>query len=161
MEGTNLWTVIANWTKETLGIETEGKEQELSTIPEQLIELNELLQQYKLSEAVDLPSYIPEGYQTTATFVDEREEVIVFFCQMENGDNEIAFQYKCWKNGMDTSEIQKNDENPEIYVASDGTAIYITPNMDVFNAIWVKGDVEIAILNVSSREELIKIIDSI
>lgn len=161
VEGSNLWAVIANWTKETLGIGSNIEKLDDSAIPEQLVELNNLLQQYKMSEAVDIPSYIPEGYQTTATFVDEREEVIVFFCQMENGDNEIAFQYKCWKNGMDTSEIQKNDENPEIYVASDGTAIYITPNIDVFNAIWVKGDVEIAILNVSSREELIKIIDSI
>lgn len=161
VEGTNLWTVIANWTMETLGIGTEGKEQESSTIPEQLIELNELLQQYKLSEAVGLPSYIPEGYQTTATFVDERENAIVFFCQLENGDDAMAFQYRFIREDDIASEIQKNDDAPEIYLASDGTTVYITPNMDVYNAVWTKGDVEVVIYNAPSREELVKIIDSI
>ena len=161
VEGSNLWSVIASWTKETLGIGTEGEKMETAVIPDQLVELNDLLQQYKLSEAVDLPSYIPEGYQTTATFVDERENAIVFFCQLENGDDAMAFQYRFIREDDIASEIQKNDDAPEIYLASDGTTVYITPNMDVYNAVWTKGDVEVVIYNAPSREELVKIIDSI
>ena len=161
VEGTNLWNVIVNWTKETLGIGTEGKKLEMTEVPEQLAELNAFLQQYKLAEAVKLPSYIPERYKATSTFVDDRDNVIAFICQMESDTDTIFLQYKCWKNGMDASEIQKNDESPEIYTASDDTTIYITTNMDVYNAVWVKGDVEVVIYNVPSREELIQIIDSI
>ena len=161
VEGSNLWTVIANWTKETLGIGTEGKEQELATIPEQLIELNELLQQHKLSETVGLPSYFPEGYKTTATYVDEREDATVIVCQMENGGNEIVFQFSLLKKDDGTSQIQKNEDDPELYSAPDGTPVYIVQNMDVYNATWTKGDVEIMILNIPSKEEMIKIIDSI
>lgn len=161
VEGTNLWTVIANWTKETLGIGTEGEKMERAFIPDQLVEFNELLQQYKLSEAVGLPSYIPEGYQTTATFVDERDDATVIICQMENGSDAIAIQYSLLKEEVDGSQIQKNENDPEIYLAPDGTPVYITSNMDVYNAVWTRGDVEIIIYNMPSREELIKIIDSI
>lgn len=161
VEGTNLWTVIANWTKETLGIGTEGEKMETAVIPDQLIELNELLQQYKLSEAVGLPSYIPEGYQTMNTFVDERNDATVIICQMENGNNAIAIQYSLLKKADGASQVQKNDDDPEIYLAPDGTPVYIIQNMDVYNAIWSKGNVEIMILNITSKEEMIKIIDSI
>lgn len=161
VEGTNLWTVIANWTKETLGIGAEGKKLESTEIPEQLVELNELLQQYKLSEAVGLPSYIPEGYQTTATYVDEREDATVIVCQLENGSNLVIFQYSFLKKADGASQVQKNDEDPEIYSAPDGTPVYIIQNMDVYNAIWSKGNVEMMILNITSKEEMIKIIDSI
>ena len=161
VEGTNLWTVIANWTKETLGIGAEGKKLESTEIPEQLVELNELLQQYKLSEAVGLPSYIPEGYQTTATYVDEREDATVIVCQLENGSNLVILQYSFLKKADGASQVQKNDEDPEIYSAPDGTPVYIIQNMDVYNAIWSKGNVEMMILNITSKEEMIKIIDSI
>lgn len=161
VEGSNLWAVIANWTKETLGIGSNIEKLDDSAIPEQLVELNNLLQQYKMSEAVDIPSYIPEGYQTTATFVDERDDATVIICQMENGSEAIAIQYSLLKEKVDGSQIQKNDDDPELYLAPDGTSVYIIQNIDVYNAIWTKGDVEIIILNITSKEELIKIIDSI
>lgn len=161
VEGSNLWTMIANWTKETLGIGSNIEKLDDSAIPEQLVELNNLLQQYKMSEAVDIPSYIPEGYQTTATFVDERDDATVIVSQLENGSDVVIFQYSLLKEKIDGSQIQKNDNDPEIYLAPDGTSVYITPNMDVYNAVWTKGDVEVIIYNVPSREELIKIIDSI
>ena len=161
VEGSNLWAVIANWTKETLGIGSNIEKLDDSAIPEQLVELNNLLQQYKMSEAVDIPSYIPEGYQTTATFVDERDDATVIICQMENGSEAIAIQYSLLKEKVDGSQIQKNDDDPELYLAPDGTSVYIIQNIDVYNAIWTKGDVEIMILNITSKEELIKIIDSI
>lgn len=161
VEGTNLWTVIANWTKETLGISTEGEKVEDSEIPEQLVELSERLKEYKLDVPYLLPTYIPKGYHTTATIVDERDDAIVVICQMENGSEAIAIQYSLLKEEVDGSQIQKNEDNPEIYLAADGTPVYIIQNMDVYNAIWTKGDIEIMILNIPAKEELIKMIDSI
>lgn len=161
VEGTNLWSVIVSWTKETLGIGSTVTEWSDKEIPEQLVELSEKMNEYKLDVPYLLPTYVPKGYETTATFVDERENAIVFFCQMEKGDSVIAFQYRLIRENDITSEIQKDNDSPEMYFTSDGTPVYITPNMDVYNAVWTKGDVEVIIYNVPSREELIKIIDSI
>ena len=153
--------MIANWTKETLGIGSNVTEWSDKEIPEQLVELSEKMNEYKLDVPYLLPTYVPEGYQTIATFVDERDDAIVIVCQMESGNNIIVFQYSLLKRGADGAQIQKNDIDPEIYLASDGTPVYITPNVDVYNAVWTKGDVEVTIYNIPSREELIKIIDSI
>lgn len=161
VEGTNLWNVIVNWTKETLGIGTNGEEWSDKDIPEQLVELSEKMNEYKLDVPYLLPTYIPKGYQTTATIVDERDDAIVIICQMENGSSAISIQYSLLKEEVDGSQIQKNENEPEIYLTTDGTPVYITPNMDVYNAVWTKGDVEIIIYNMPSREELIKIIDSV
>lgn len=161
VEGTNLWTVIANWTKETLGIRNGATEWSEEEIPDQLVNLNKLMEEYKLDVPYLLPTYIPKGYQTTATFVDERENSIVLFCQMENGNDAIALQYTLLKEDSAASQVQKNDDDPEIYLAPDGTPVYIIQNMDVYNAIWTKGDVEVIIHNMPSKEELTKIIDSI
>ena len=161
VEGTNLWTVIANWTKETLGIGTDGEEWSEVGIPEQFIELSEKMNEYKLDVPYLLPTYIPKGYRTTETIVDERDDAVVFICQMENGSNEVAFQFSLLKKDDGTSQVQKNEDDPEIYLGPDGTPVYIIQNMDVYNAIWTKGDVEIMILNIPSKEEMIKIIDSI
>lgn len=161
VEGSNLWTVIANWTKETLGFGTDGEEWSEEGIPEQFIELSDKMNEYKLDVPYLLPTYVPKGYQTTATFVDERESAIVFICQMESGNDVIVFQYSLLKDRGAASQVQKNDVDPEIYMAPDGTPVYIIQNMDVYNAIWTKGDVEVIIHNMPSKEELTKIIDSI
>ena len=161
VEGTNLWTVIANWTKETLGIGSNVTEWSDKEIPEQLVELDEKMNEYKLDVPYLLPTYVPKGYQTTLTTVDERDDAIVIVCQMESGNSIIFFQYSLLKEEVDGSQIQKNDIYPEIYLAPDGTPVYITPNVDVYNAVWTKGNVEVTIYNIPSREELIKIIDSI
>ena len=123
--------------------------------------MNEYLQQYKLSEAVDLPSYIPARYNTTTTVVDDREDVIVLYCQLEDGNHSIVLQYRCWKDGRSATEVQKGIEDPEEFITGDGQIIYIVSNMDLFNAIWIKGDIECAIYGISSREELVKIISSL
>ena len=161
VEGTNLWTVIANWTKETLGIGTEGEKLEASVFPEQLADLRECLKQYKLAEAVSLPTYIPDGYVATNTLVDEREDVTVFVCQLENGVETMVFQYRCWKDSGSATETQKNLEDPEEYVTKEDQVVYIVKNMDLYNAVWVKGDIECAIYGVFSKEELIKILNSL
>lgn len=161
VEGSNLWNVIANWTKETLGIRNAATEWNEEEIPAQLVELSEKMNEYKLDVPYLLPTYIPKGYRTTETIVDERDDAVVFLCQMENGSNEVVFQFSLLKKDDGTSQVQKDEDDPEIYLAPDGTPVYIIQNMNVYNAIWTKGDVEVIIHNMPSKEELTKIIDSI
>lgn len=160
-EGTNIWTAILDWTRETFGFASDVEEWNENEIPEQLAELNNLMLQHKLLFPDVIPHYIPEGYEAVTTVVDEREDVTVFLCQLQNGDNMIVFQYRLWKDNDPAMEIQKNDDYPEEYINKAGQVFYIAENELLFNGVWSKGNIECAIYNVSSRSELIRILDSI
>ena len=96
-EGTNLWVAILDWTRETFGFGNGVEEWNENEIPEQLIELNDRMLQQGLFFSNILPHYIPEGYKMVTTVSDEREDVTVFFCQLQKGDDTIVLQYRVWK----------------------------------------------------------------
>ena len=70
-------------------------------------------------------------------------------------------QYRFWKENDSSAESQKNLGYAEDYISSNGQVYYLAENEGLYNATWTKGNIECAILNVSSREELIRILDSI
>ena len=160
-QGTNLWTAFVEWTKETFGFASEGNEWDENEIPEQLAELSEDLQDFEIPEKILLPHYIPEGYQATATLVDEREDVIVFLCQLQNGGDTIVLQYRAWKDVDSSAETQKNSDDPEEYVSPSGQLFLIAKNEGLYNATWKKGNVECSIFNTPSYEDLIMMLNSI
>ena len=160
-EGTNFWTAILDWTRETFGFGNGVEEWDENEIPEQLAELNEQMLQYGYIYPDLLPHYIPEKYEMVTTLADERENVTVFFSQLQNGDDTIVMQYRVWKENGFAAETQKDMDSPDEYTNTTGLLFYIAQNENLFNAKWIKGNVECSILNVSSREELIKILDSI
>lgn len=162
-QGSNFWTSFIEWTKETFGFSNNVEEWDESDIPEQLNELNDRLSEYELGDPTLLPRYIPENYQAVTTLVDDRENVTVFFCQLQNDNgNSIMLQYRFWKDVL-TADTQKDDalEEPENYHNPSGQEFYIAQNEGLYNAKWTKGNIECSIFNVSSREELISILDSI
>ena len=160
-EGTNFWTAVLDWTRETFGFSTNVEEWDENEIPEQLTELNDQILQtgYILPDL--LPHFIPEGYEMVATMTDDREDVIVFSCQLQKDNNAIMLQYRVWKGNESLAETQKDANDPESYKSQNGQLFYIAQNEGLFNAAWTKGSIECSIFNVSSREELIKMLDSI
>ena len=160
-EGTNFWTAILDWTRETFGFAANGEEWDENEIPEQLVELNDLMIQYGLVFPDILPHYLPEGYEIVTTVSDDREDVIVFTCQLQKDNNAIMLQYRVWKDSDPAAETQKNENNPDEYENANGQLFYIAQNEDLYNAKWSKGAIECSIFNVSTRDELIKILDSI
>ena len=160
-EGTNLWTAFVEWTKETFGFDQNGQEWDEQEIPEQLQELNRNMFDFGLQEAELLPHYIPENYLVISNIIDDREDVIVFFCQLQNGSDSIMLQYRFWKENDSSAESQRDSDYQEEYTGANGQSYYLAENEGLYNAMWIKGNIECAILNVSSREELIRILDSI
>ena len=116
---------------------------------------------YGVQEAELLPHYIPENYRSITTIADDRENVLVFLTQLQDGDRVIVLQYRFWKENQSEAESQKDLVSPEEYVGANGQIYYVAQNVGLYNAIWTKGNIECSILNVSSREELILILDSI
>lgn len=160
-EGTNFWTAILDWTRETFGFAANGEEWDETEIPEPLNELNNQMLQYRLIFPDTLPHYIPKGYEMVTTVADDRDNVTVFLCQLQKGNDSIVLQYRLWKDNGFAAETQKDMDNPDEYKNRSGQLFYIAQNEDLFNAKWAKGSIECSIFNVSSREELIKILDSI
>ena len=69
-------------------------------------------------------------------------------------------QYRLLEDIDAFTEYQKNDETPEEYVVMD-LRHYIVGNIDNYTATWSNGNMECAIYNAPSHDELIKMIDSI
>ena len=160
-QGTNFWTAFVEWTKETFGFNHDGEEWDENEIPVQLRELNQNMLEYGLKEAELIPHFIPEGYQVISNFIDDREDVIVFLCQLQGDNNVIVLQYRYWKTVDSSAESQRGSDYEEEYIGANGQVYYLAENEGLYNATWIKGNIECAILNVSSREELIMILDSI
>lgn len=161
VRGTNLWTAFVEWTKETFGFGDNVTERDESEIPDQLEEFNQNLLEYELAGAAPIPQYIPDGYQSVLNTVDDREDVTVFFCHLQNDDDSIMLQYRFWKEPDSSAESQRDPDYEEEYVGANGQTYYLAENEGLYNATWTKGNIECAILNVSSREELIMVLDSI
>ena len=160
-EGTNLWTTFVEWTKETFGFGEKVSEWDKNEIPDQLKELQNSLLEYEITEVELLPHFIPSGYQMVSTVVDDRDDVTVFLCQLQNGGDVIVLQYRFWKEKDSSAESQRDPDNQEEYLGANGQSYYLAENEGLYNATWIKGNIECAILNVSSREELIMILESI
>lgn len=158
-DGSNIWSAFVEWTKETFGFNKDFQGEHIE-YPAQLEKLSDLLREHGLSSMEILPKYIPTGYEEADTRCDEKNNVTVFMCRLDNGENSIILQYRLIKNDDDSSEYQKNDSPPEEYDINNLTH-YIFKNLDVFTAIWTKGSVECSIQNAPSHDELIKIINSI
>lgn len=157
--GSNLWSVFAQWTKETLGINT-ASESVHEEYPEQLDALYGLLRQHQLPADSLLPRYLPKGYEEINTICDNLPNEIVFFCQLQKGPDVILLQYINNPSKDFTAEFQKNDCSPEEIIIHDHV-IYIVQNMDLYTATWVVGTVQCSIQSVSSHDEIVKMINSI
>lgn len=159
--GSNLWSAFIEWTKETFGYSTDNKVKE-NELPEQLQELYDSMLIHGVPATELLPTYIPEGFEMLDTRCDEQENSTVFTTMLNNGQDSIMLQYRELRNGEATTEYQKNDEEVEEYFV-DGVEkeFFIVGNLELFTATWSDGNMECAIQNVPSHEELIKMIDSI
>lgn len=157
--GSNVWSAFVEWTKETFGFNKDFQG-EHEGYPEQLKALEAILLEHGFSPMELLPKYIPAGYEEINTICDEREDIIIFFCQLEKGSDSLMLQYIFSESFDGALEYQKNNSEPEEYLIN-GLTHFIANNLDTFSAFWSNGNMECSIQNVSSRDELIKVINSI
>lgn len=156
--GFNIWRSIVDWTKETFGFADQVENS--AEIPSQLFELKTDMSDNLIGCEGLLPTYLPEGYKAQDTQCFEVDNFLFFTCQLSNGNNNIILQYRQY-NGSDNSvAYQKDEDNPEEYIAG-GIKHYISSNDGECRCIWINENVECSISGVDSRDELIKIINSI
>ncbi len=161
--GFDLWSAFADWTRETFGFvsrESAQRDNDVEKeVPEQLQELQRLLIDYSVSADI-LPSYIPSNFSNDVTRYVETDHYVDFLCLLSNEDEQFILQYRKHLISPYINEFEKNGENPETY-SSGGVDYYIMTNLEEHLAAWNIDNMECSIQGVNSRDELIKMVDSI
>ena len=83
-----------------------------------------------------------------------------YFCHLQSDTGSINVLYTVYPDGNFMTQFEKDPGDPEIY-RTNGTAYYIMTNVGLYRTVWASGNIECSISGVASRDEIIKIIDSI
>ena len=114
----------------------------------------------QLSYPLLLPAWLPEGYELLGTQFDEMSSYTYFGVLLGRGESRLTISYQLYLEDKPDIAYQKDEGVPEEYVAG-GQLHYIMTNAGKYLCVWVNDHVECFIAGADSREELIKIIDSI
>ena len=152
--GFNLWNAFIEWTSETLGIRFREKIDMQHEWNPELHDLNCAMSQGNIPKHI-VPHYLPDGYKQVFLTADS-EAVIAHY---QKDEESIVIQF--FRIVSDNGELfQRDDEASERYFVS-GVDHVISTNMGKYLATWTNEGWECAILCVSSKQELLRMIDSI
>lgn len=159
--GVKLWDALVKWTCETFGFSYAGqKEVGQDEVHEQLEELKKTLYLHGAVKEDVLPKYLPEGYTASQPVVTAYSDFTDVVCMLSNGEQFIMFQYRLRTDDKKAPTYEKDEVDPDEYVV-DGVIHSITTNEGTYQALWQQSNIECGIYGLNTKEELIRIIDSI
>ena len=158
--GFDLWGAVATWVSETFGF-VQNDTIKITSIPEQLKELELIFKEHNFETVDLLPTYLPEGYEAVSTICSEKDYWTTYICELYNAEDEhIVLQYREYAEKKAMNAFQKSDPDVDVYTVG-GVDHFVTINGDYYAALWVNGTMEGYLSVPNSRKELTKIIDSI
>ena len=148
---------FAHWTSEVFGFSTRDYEVITQWNPE-YDGLREAVEKLGITEEV-VPKYLPEGYRETELRIDPAEQSITAMYTHEDSSIIISINIVFSAEGV---AVEKNYSDPEVYIAGN-IEHYTMTNMDTncITAVWKNKKYECAIYGVPTKDDLIKMIDSI
>lgn len=152
--GFNILDAVMQWSSETFGFSynQNNDTSSIQTNPE-YYGLKEALARAGVSEPM-IPNYLPDGYKQVE-FSSNGEFFVAVYV---NNDSTIVIQIQ--KISADNLQNEKDAESPDIYFSGE-TKFYISTNTGTYVAAWTSAGYECSIYGVETRQELIKMIDSI
>ena len=162
--GYDLWGVIVNWTNETFRFTSReqpmpsGNNDPQPDTDDEFSDIRSALKEHGITEKV-LPTYLPNGFTRSYAKIDKTTENTTFVYMYSSGDRNLILRYTAFSTPLGSS-FQKDEGDPEIYEAG-GVEHYIMTNVGKYLAVWTSGNLECSISGLDSKEELIKMIDSI
>ena len=151
--GFNLWSVIVQWSSETLGLQF-GQSKESNEWNPELSELIKAVCQVDATTPL-VPHYLPDGY-TQAEIHIEGDAIIGRY---DKSDNYIFIQYRRVSSEIGTI-FQRDNDFSEIYTTR-GIEHYISTNMGNYLVVWANQNWECSISGIPTKKELFRMIDSI
>lgn len=160
--GVDVWGAIATWTGDVFGFDlpagSEGSSVPSPDMSETYSDLRSALTAYGVADKL-LPTYLPEGYvQTDFETADNATGGTLYTAVYENGTNTLVYQYISSTSGG--GEYMKDEGDPEVYTAG-GVEHYIFTNVGQYEAVWRNEGFECSLSGFGSKDELIKVINSI
>lgn len=159
--GFDIWSSLVKWTDETFSFSDPAEHRGVLEYPQQLEQMQELIKAAGYDPYGMLPSYIPEGYVNDETQRLDNDAETVFACALVNGEEYIMLDCHVYSPEAGRAIYSKDDGAPDEYVHN-GITHYIMTNCGNYLAVWVAdNNVECSVSGVKSRDELIKIINSV
>ena len=155
--GFRIWKADVSWDKDNMTVSTDGGEA-YPAMPDSC----SLIRSSLSSDGVDLPVvpyYIPVGFSLYEYQAFETPQGNVYVASFSCGEQLIVLHYTVNPNGLNTTYPKDNTE-VELY-ETHGIEHYITSNEGLYRSVWSNGDIVCEIYGVGTKEELLKIIDSI
>lgn len=148
---------FARWTSEKFGFSTRDYEVITQWNPE-YDGLRAALEELGITEEL-VPKYLPEGYRETTLRVEPLGRTIAAVYSFEDNSIMISIDVANCPEGI---LVEKNTKDPEVYVAGN-IEHYTMTNTDSgqFVAAWKNRDYNCAIFCVPTKDDLIRMIDSI
>ena len=156
--GFNLWKTITSWSKVFFNYSTEQTVEE-KPVPEILEPLAIVMQNNGLHTSL-IPKYIPENCKFLSVNNMNLDGISFIYCQLATENEPITIQYAIYENNNYQVNYQKDEPAPEIYQINN-IKFYIVTNFGIYSATWISDNAEGMIYGVSSKDELIKILNSI
>lgn len=162
--GYDLFGAIATWTKETFSFTQQAEMTPGPIMPSEdvasLSDLQSALDEHGITEKL-VPAYIPEGYEQEEFYADTGNGCTVYVSVLANGENTVIVQI-CQYAADDgnRANYEKDEADPEIYVINN-IPHYIMTNMGRYHAVWADGLYEVSISGLKTKDDLIKMIDSV
>lgn len=156
VSGWNWIGTFARWTSETFGFSTRDYAVVTQWDPE-YDALRAALRENGVPETL-VPKYLPDGYKMVELDVDVEGWYNASF---SDGIHSIFIRIGTPKNA-EGNQIEKNNENPEVYVVGN-TEHYLMTNTDTMQivATWKADPYECLIIGASSEETMKQMINSI
>lgn len=160
--GYDLWGYVAQWSKETFGLSSETQvfpSESLSPQAQQeFTDLQSALDGYGITKKL-VPKYIPEGYEQTEFHVDDAGTTLMLTAAYTKDESTIIVDVT---HGVEafSAKYQKDEGSPEIY-ETNGIEHYIMTNAGKYLSVWRNRNNEASISGLETKEELIRMIDSV
>lgn len=162
--GYDILKAVATWTHEIFAFTAESSEQPdnpllQSTVPEQLEGFKQLLIDNGITESV-LPSYLPEGLETTDMTTSSNGTYSSYSCALSSQTDFVVIYVVEYNDGSTfLSEFQLENADVEEIIKGN-IHYYCFSNSDTYTVAWINCNVECYISGIGSHDDAIKIIDS-
>lgn len=164
--GYNVFQAIATWTTETFSFVSPGNAEAQNSrqaVPENDLGSSLRTMVAEQTETPLVPTWFPEGTEECEPVQRaERSSYTVFSESFEIPSGRIIIRIQIYNNLPDKSTgTYQKDENPVELYEVNGITHYIFSNNKTHQAVWMNGNIEVAISGKLSVEELEKMVESI
>jgi len=159
--GFDLWSAIAEWTKDTFGFSNATTNTQITQEPRadsQYKSLQDALDNYDVSEKI-APTWFPEGYALDDINVNETPAKTIIYAKYSNTSSEISINITLLKEP--SARTYEKDGDDVIVYSINGIEHYIMSNLDQVNIVWRTENFECSVSGTQTIEEAKKMIDSI